>query len=65
MGIEGKLRYEAQDKSRPEGGTIKTDGVDLVIENANAVTLYFAAATNFVNYKDVSADPHQRVDAVF
>ncbi len=27
--------------------------------------LYFAAATNFVNYKDVSADQHQRVDAYF
>jgi alpha-L-fucosidase 2 len=26
--------------------------------------LYFAAATNFVNYKDVSADQHQRVDDV-
>lgn len=37
----------------------------LVIENANAVTLYFAAATNFVNYKDVSADQHRRVDNYF
>ena len=65
MGIEGKLRYEARIKAIPEGGTIHTDGVDLIIENANAVTLYFAAATNFVNYKDVSADPHQRVADYF
>lgn len=62
MGIEGKLRYEARLKAVAEGGTVKTNGVDLVVENANAVTLYFAAATNFVNYKDVSANPHQRVD---
>ena len=62
LGVEGKMRYEARIKAVPEGGTMKTDGVDLIIENANAVTLYFAAATNFVNYKDVSADPHQRVD---
>jgi alpha-L-fucosidase 2 len=62
MGIEGKLRYEARIKAVPQGGTIKTNGVDLIIENANAVTLYFAAATNFVNYKDVSADQHQRVN---
>ncbi len=62
MGIEGKLKYEARIKAVPEGGTVKTDGVDLIIDNANAVTLYFAAATNFVNYKDVSADQHQRVD---
>lgn len=43
---------------------MKTDGLDLIIENADAVTLYFAAATNFVNYKDVSADQHQRVNDV-
>ncbi len=65
MGIEGKLRYEARIKAVPEGGTINTEGVDLNIENANAVTLYFAAATNFVNYKDVSANQHQRVDDYF
>lgn len=62
MGVEGKLKYEARIKAIPEGGTIKTNGIDLVIENANAVSLYFAAATNFVNYKDVSADQHKRVD---
>ncbi len=65
MGVEGKLRYEARIKAVPEAGTMKTDGVDLIIENANAVTLYFAAATNFVNYKDVSADQHQRVTNYF
>jgi len=65
MGIEGKLRYEARIKAVPDGGTIKTDDVNLVIENANSVTLYFAAATNFVNYKDVSADQHQRVLGYF
>jgi alpha-L-fucosidase 2 len=62
LGIEGKLRYEARVKAIPEGGSMKTDGVDLVIENANAVTLYFTAATNFINYKDVSENPHLRVD---
>lgn len=65
MGVAGKLKYEARIKAVPEGGTIKTDGVDLIVENANAVTLYFAAATNFVNYKDVSANQHLRVDDYF
>jgi alpha-L-fucosidase 2 len=65
MGVEGKLRYEARIKAMPEGGTMKTDDVNLIIENANSVTLYFAAATNFVNYKDVSADQHQRVTNYF
>ncbi|MFZ1306126.1 MAG: glycoside hydrolase family 95 protein [Ferruginibacter sp.] len=61
MGVEGKMRYEARIKAVPESGSMKTDDVNLIIEKANSVTIYFAAATNFVNYKDVSADQHQRV----
>ncbi len=62
MGVEGKLKYEARVKVVNEGGTVKAHGVDLVLENADAVTIYFVAATNFNNYKDVSADQHQRVE---
>jgi len=65
MGVEGKLRYEARIKAVNEGGTITTNGVDLMVSKADAVTLYFAAATNFVNYKDVSGNPHQRVEDCF
>ncbi len=65
MAVEGKMRYEARVKAVPDGGTMKTDDVNLIIENANSVTLYFAAATNFVNYRDVSANQHQRVDDYF
>ena len=62
MGIKGMLRYEARVKAVTEGGTVTVkDNIDLVVTNANAVTLYFVAATNFVNYKDVSADQHARV----
>ena len=62
LGIEGKLRYEARLKAVAEGGSVKVDDVDLIIENADAVTLYFVAATNFVNYKDVSGDYHAKVE---
>ena len=65
LSVEGKLRYEARIKALPEGGSMKTDDVNLTIENANSVTIYFAAATNFVNYKDVSANQHQRVNDYF
>lgn len=61
LGVEGKLRYEAQIKAQPEGGSMELDDTMLKIKNADAVTLYFVAATNFVNYKDVSADEHVRV----
>jgi alpha-L-fucosidase 2 len=62
LGISGKIKYEARLKVAPEGGSIKTNGVDLSVEKADAVTLYVVAATNFVNYRDVSADQHQRVE---
>jgi alpha-L-fucosidase 2 len=62
MGIEGKVRYEARLKAVAEGGTVKVDDTDLIIENADAVTLYIVAATNFINYKDVSADCQERVE---
>ena len=61
LGIEGKLKYEAQIKAYPEGGSMDMDDTILSIKNSDAVTLYFVAATNFVNYKDVSGDQQARV----
>jgi alpha-L-fucosidase 2 len=62
LGITGKLKYEARLKVVPEGGVMSTGDDEIVVENANSVTLYFVAATNFVNYKDVSADQHGKVE---
>ena len=62
LGVEGKLSYDARLKVVPEGGTMERQDAFITIKNANAVTLYFVAATNFVNYKDVSADEHARVE---
>ncbi len=64
LGVKGQIRYEAQLKAITEGGTLMINDTDLIISGANSVTLFLAAATNFVNYKDVSGDPHQRVEAV-
>ncbi|MCR8560897.1 glycoside hydrolase N-terminal domain-containing protein [Mucilaginibacter sp. BJC16-A38] len=63
LGVPGTLRYDARLKAVPDGGTMHVTGADLVIENADAVTLYFAAATNFVNYRDVSADENAKAEA--
>ncbi len=61
LGIEGKLRYEARARVEAEGGRVSRNGTRIQIDKANAVTLFFVAATNFVNYKDVSADEKGRV----
>jgi alpha-L-fucosidase 2 len=64
LGIQGIIRYQARLKAIHEGGTMEVNDFDLNIANADTVTLYLTAATNFVNYKDVSADPDQRVNSV-
>ena len=64
LGIEGKMRYEAQLKAIIDGGSVRTDDDGLIVEGANQVILHIAAATNFENYQSVNADPHQRVEAV-
>ena len=61
MGVKGQLKYEAVLKAIPEGGKMTVDDYTLSILNADAVTLYFVAATNFVNYKDVSANATERI----
>ena len=37
-------------------GDVKTDGESLQVKDASIATLYITAATNFVNYQDVSGD---------
>ncbi|HUU36992.1 MAG TPA: glycoside hydrolase N-terminal domain-containing protein, partial [Candidatus Desulfaltia sp.] len=64
LGVEGKIRYQARLKAVPTGGRMIVDEPYLRISDADAVTLYLAAATNFINYRDVSGDPQDRVDAV-
>ncbi|UCE43313.1 MAG: glycoside hydrolase N-terminal domain-containing protein [Candidatus Aminicenantes bacterium] len=56
------MRYQGRVKALADGGTTKVEDTDLVVTNADIVTLFIAAATNFVNYKDVSAGAGQRVE---
>jgi len=65
LGIESKLLYEGRARIENQGGRLSRDDSRIKVENADAVTIYYAAATNFVNYKDVSADQAQRVQDYF
>lgn len=66
LGIAGKLTYEARLMARADGGrgTVTVDYRTLRVTGADAVTIVLAAATNFVNYADVSGNPAQRVRTV-
>jgi alpha-L-fucosidase 2 len=61
LGIESKLLYEGRARFENEGGHISMDDSRVKVEGADAVTIYYVAATNFVNYEDVSADQAKRV----
>ena len=64
LGIEGRLRYQADLVARTEGGRLEVGRRTMTVTGADAVTLVFAAATNFINYHDVSGDPAARVARV-
>ncbi len=64
LGVPGKLRYQSRLRAIPRGGEMNVADDELVVRAADEVLLLVAAATNFVNYKDVSADPDARVNGV-
>ncbi len=62
LGVPGRLRYTVRLRAETDGGTVSAGDDRLIIRDAAAVTLRIAAATSFVNYADVSANPDSRVD---
>ena len=63
LGVAGRLRYTVRLRALADGGRIGVEDDRLVVREAASVTLLVAAATSFVNYKDVSGDPDARVEA--
>ncbi|MBK1827639.1 glycoside hydrolase family 95 protein [Haloferula rosea] len=55
-------RFAATTQVLTEGGSISAHGDRLTVTNADAVTLYYVAATSFENYQDVTGDPVAKVD---
>lgn len=52
----GRLKYQVQVLPKAEGGNISFTDTGIVINKANALTLYIAIGTNFINYKDISGN---------
>lgn len=60
---KGKLRYQVQVQPKVEGGKITYTDSGIVIANANAVIIYIAIGTNFINYKDISGNEVEKAAA--
>ncbi len=59
-GIKGAVKAETRLEIVPQGGRLTAAGDSLTLTGASAATLYISTATNFVNYKDLSANPSRR-----
>jgi alpha-L-fucosidase 2 len=56
-GIKGALKFQARLRVLPVNGKISANGDKISVQNADSVTLLFAAATSYKNYRDVSDNP--------
>jgi alpha-L-fucosidase 2 len=60
---DGVIEFEARLLVRAEGGRVVMSDSAATISGADAATLVLSAATNYVSYADVTADPVARNDA--
>ncbi len=60
---ESKITFESRLMVQNEGGKLSIHDNSIDVEKANSVVLKLVAATNFVNYKDISANPAARCDS--
>jgi alpha-L-fucosidase 2 len=61
---DSAIRFQASLAVTTQGGKRTAQDGRIAIEGADSATLILTGATNFVNYKDVSADPAKRTAAV-
>lgn len=59
-GKPGQVRFESLVDVRNDGGSKSTDGNSLAINQADSVTMLISCGTSYINYHDVSGDPHAR-----
>lgn len=59
-GVEGKVKFNALAKFKINGGKVNAINNSIQIDKANSVVIYVSIASNFINYKDISADENKR-----
>ncbi|WP_414661337.1 glycoside hydrolase family 95 protein [Horticoccus sp. 23ND18S-11] len=65
--IPSRMRWQGRVRVQADGGTVRTvtdaGSAAVRVENANAVTIVLAGATNYKTWNDISADPDARCAA--
>lgn len=62
-GVKGQVAFQAHVLVKPEGGQVSQGDTSLTVSGANAATIYISIATNFVDYKTLTADPQSKAQA--
>jgi alpha-L-fucosidase 2 len=59
-GIKGMVRFKGITRIKTEGGSLSTTDTSLLVNGANAATIYISIATNFNNYQDLNSNENER-----
>lgn len=62
-GLKGKVRFQGRMTARAVGGSCESKDGIISVAGADEATLYITIATNFNNYKDITADEAARTRA--
>ncbi len=65
--IPSRMKWQGRVLVKADGGTVRNvndaSGLSVRVENANAVTLILAGATNYKNWNELGADPDARCES--
>lgn len=59
-GVTGAIRMQTHTRVLTDGGRVKMTNDSIIVTNATSATVLISAATNFINYKDVSGNEARR-----
>lgn len=62
-GVKGMVRFKGLVHVQTTGGQVLANDTSLLVQGADAATLYISIATNFNNYQDLSGDESRRAAA--
>lgn len=62
-GLEGKVKFTTVARVEHKGGKLTAAEQTLTLEGADQATVFISTGTNFVSYKDISADPDSKAFA--
>lgn len=62
-GVPGQVKFKSLIKFKTEGGKVTSTRQSIHVDKATAVTIYISIGTNFINYKNISADENKRAAA--